>query len=170
MLNLGFAASPSGAPPLTSVPDVVGETQAQGTTDITAVGLTVSVVTAYSSIVAAGLIISQNPAGGSQVSPGSNVQITVSLGDQPITQDTHDGLPRKRNPRFDDAAHTQVIRESDLKPKKPKQRKSPKSATVAPTSPIMSVSDEDLMMYLMAEDDEATELLTLTYSILKGLH
>lgn len=68
---------------LTSVPNVVGETQAQGTTDITSVGLTVSVVTAYSSTVAAGLIISQNPAGGSQVSPGSDVQITVSLGDQP---------------------------------------------------------------------------------------
>lgn len=76
-----------------TVPDVVGETQAQGTTDIEAQGLTVSVITAYSSTVAAGLIISQVPAGGSQVSPGSSVQITVSLGDQPAppTQDTFSG-------------------------------------------------------------------------------
>jgi hypothetical protein len=71
-----------GAAAAVTVPNVVGETQAQGTTDIQAVGLTVSIVTAYSSVVAAGLIISQVPAGGSQVSPGSDVQITVSLGEQ----------------------------------------------------------------------------------------
>lgn len=73
-----------GAAPLTTVPDVVGETQAQATTDITAVGLTVSVSTAYSSTVAAGLVISQSPTAGSQVSPGSNVEIIVSLGDRPV--------------------------------------------------------------------------------------
>jgi hypothetical protein len=82
VLNLGFAASPADAPALVTVPNVVGETQAQGTSDITALGLTVSVATAYSSVVAAGLIISQVPAGGSQVSPGSSVDITVSLGEQ----------------------------------------------------------------------------------------
>jgi hypothetical protein len=82
-----------GAAAAVTVPNVVGETQAQGTTDIQAVGLTVSVITAYSSVVAAGLIISQVPAGGSQVSPGSDVQITLSLGDQPAppVQDTFSG-------------------------------------------------------------------------------
>lgn len=84
LLNVGFAASPAGAPPLVTVPNVVGETQAQATTDITALGLTVSVSTAYSSTVAAGLVISQIPAGGSQVAPGSDVAVVVSLGDQPV--------------------------------------------------------------------------------------
>lgn len=80
VLNLGFAASPPG---LITVPDVTGETQAQATTDIQAQGLTVSVSTAYSSTVAAGLVISQAPTGGSQVSAGSDVAIVVSLGPQP---------------------------------------------------------------------------------------
>lgn len=165
-MNMGFAARSTGQS-FTTVPSVVGEAQAQGTADIEAQGLTVSVVTAYSSVVAAGLIISQVPTGGSQVSPGSNVQITVSLGDQPVTAvDTHDGL-RKRKPKFDDSAQTQVIRESDLKPK---QRKARKSATVEPVAPIPSVTDEDLLLYQMLEDDEVTELLTLTHSLLKGLH
>lgn len=76
---------------LTTVPDVVGETQAQGTTDIQAVGLVVAVQTAYSSTVAAGLIISQSPVGGAQVSPGSTVTITVSLGDQPASAERNAG-------------------------------------------------------------------------------
>lgn len=80
-LNLGFAASPPG---LVTVPDVVGETQAQATTDITALGLTASVTSAYSSTVAAGLVVSQVPTGGSQVAPGSDVAIVVSLGPQPV--------------------------------------------------------------------------------------
>lgn len=69
------------------VPDVVGETQAQAEIDIAAVGLTTTVTTAYSSVVAAGLVISQVPAGGSSVAPGSAVAIVVSLGDAPV-QDT----------------------------------------------------------------------------------
>lgn len=93
ILNLGFAASPPG---LVTVPDVTGETQAQATTDITALGLTVSVSTAYSSIVAAGLVISQVPAGGSQVGPGSNVAIVVSLGPQPANAVVDAGRSRRR--------------------------------------------------------------------------
>lgn len=73
------------------VPDVVGETEAQATIDITAVGLTVSATTAYSSTVAAGLVISQVPAGGSSVAPGSDVAIVVSLGDAPVTDTTTGG-------------------------------------------------------------------------------
>ena len=66
-----------------TVPNVVGETQAQATTDIQALGLTVGVTSVYSGTVALGLVISQNPIGGSQVAPSSNVDIVVSLGPQP---------------------------------------------------------------------------------------
>lgn len=73
------------APTLVVVPDVVGETQAQGTTDLQADAFVVAVATAYSASVAAGTIISQSPVGGSLALLGSTVTITVSLGPQPIT-------------------------------------------------------------------------------------
>lgn len=87
-----------------TVPDVVGDTQAAGTATIEGLGLTVSVTTAYSSVVAAGLIISQDPAGGVEVAPGSNVAIVVSLGDAPVQEsgsggfyfDFHSHLERRR--------------------------------------------------------------------------
>lgn len=69
---------------LVTVPDVVGETQAQGTTDLEAVGFVVALATSYSSIVAAGLIISQDPAGGVDYPEGGTVTIVVSLGDAPV--------------------------------------------------------------------------------------
>jgi PASTA domain len=81
LLNLDFAASESA---LVAVPNVVGETEAQGTTDLGNAGFGVAVLTAYSSVVAAGLIISQNPAAGSTPGNGSTVTITVSLGDAPV--------------------------------------------------------------------------------------
>ena len=69
---------------LVAVPDVVGMTQAAATAAITAVdSLTVSATTQYSDTVAAGIVISQNPAGGTAVPIGSNVAIVVSLG-QPV--------------------------------------------------------------------------------------
>lgn len=74
-----------------TVPDVVGQTQANGTTAIQAVGLTVSAQTAYSSVVAAGLIISQDPVGGTSVAAGSAVTIVVSLGDQPVASQPSGG-------------------------------------------------------------------------------
>ena len=70
------------------VPDVVGETQAAGTTTLETALFVVSVQTAYSSVVAIGLIISQSPAGGAFAAEGSTVTITVSLGDAPIADDT----------------------------------------------------------------------------------
>lgn len=75
----------------TVVPDVVGETEAQATIDIEAVGLVVSAEIAYSGVVAAGLVISQDPTGGAEVSPGSTVTITVSLGDAPVVDQTPTG-------------------------------------------------------------------------------
>ena len=63
------------------VPNVVGSTLAAATTAITSVdNLTVSSTTAYSDTVAAGLVISQNPVGGTFVNIGSNVALVVSLG------------------------------------------------------------------------------------------
>ena len=63
------------------VPNVVGMTQAAAESAITAVdSLTANVSTAYSDTVAAGLVISQGPVGGSVVPIGSTVSIVVSLG------------------------------------------------------------------------------------------
>lgn len=64
-----------------TVPDVVGQTQADGTLEIETDGFVVVVVTAASSTVAEGLIISQSPEGGASAPAGSTVTITVSTGD-----------------------------------------------------------------------------------------
>src|SRR5688572_26932117 len=78
---------------LVEVPDVVGETQAAGTTTLEGVGFVVSVSTAYSAGVAVGLIISQSPEGGEFAASGSTVAIVVSLGPQ------SQGGSAKRKPR-----------------------------------------------------------------------
>ncbi len=65
---------------LVVVPDVVGQSQASGITEIESAGLSVASLTENSAIVASGNIISQNPAAGSSVLSGSVVVITVSLG------------------------------------------------------------------------------------------
>lgn len=71
-----------------TVPDVddPGTSQAAAVAAIEGVGLVASVVTAHSSTVPAGEVISQDPAAGSSVAPSSTVTITVSLGDAPVTQ------------------------------------------------------------------------------------
>ena len=71
----------SSGPALVAVPNVVGETQAQATTDITGAGLTIgTVTTASSSTVAAGSVISTSPTAATQVNPGSAVNLVVSTG------------------------------------------------------------------------------------------
>jgi hypothetical protein len=70
-----------------TVPDVVGETQAAGTATLEGDGFVVAVVTAYSSTVPAGTIISQSPGAGAEVPAGSTVTITVSLGEAPVPAD-----------------------------------------------------------------------------------
>jgi hypothetical protein len=89
--NLGFAW---GEVAQVVVPDVVGETQAAGTATLEGDGFVVAVTTAYSSLVAAGLIISQVPAGGASAASGSVVTITVSLGEAPapVQQDASGGF------------------------------------------------------------------------------
>jgi hypothetical protein len=64
-----------------SVPNVVGQSQANAQSAITAAGLTVGTVTeAYSETVAAGVVISQNPAAGTEALPGTAVSLVVSKG------------------------------------------------------------------------------------------
>ena len=85
----GTSAAPASAvnivvstgPAPVTVPNVVGLTQAAATTAITGAGLTVGVVTTQNSAtVPAGNVISQAPVGGTSVSAGTSVNITVSLG------------------------------------------------------------------------------------------
>ncbi len=65
----------------TTVPDVVGQTQANATAAITGAGLAVGAVTTQgSAVVAAGSVISQSPAAGASVAGGSNVDLVVSSG------------------------------------------------------------------------------------------
>lgn len=108
---------------LTTVPDVddPGTTQAAAVAAIEGVGLVASVTTAYSSTVPAGEVISQDPAAGASVAPGSTVTITVSLGEAPVsdTQPSGGWWPdyehvarqrRKRRQEIEDAeAETQRL-------------------------------------------------------------
>jgi hypothetical protein len=68
----------TGEAPVT-VPNVVGQTQEDGTTAVEAEGLVIAVVTAVSSQ-PAGTIIAQSPPGGTLALPGSTVTLTVSSG------------------------------------------------------------------------------------------
>ncbi|MBW7865365.1 MAG: PASTA domain-containing protein [Candidatus Hydrogenedentes bacterium] len=69
-------------PPIFTVPNVLGQTQAAATTAITGAGLTLGGVTQqYSLTVPLGRIISQTPTGGTVVAEGSAVDIVVSLGE-----------------------------------------------------------------------------------------
>jgi collagen type VII alpha len=66
--------------PLVLVPNVEGETQVQAILDLNAVLLNVSVATAPSSFVPAGIVIVQTASGGSIVGSGSTIFILVSTG------------------------------------------------------------------------------------------
>ena len=68
----------SSGPREASVPEVSGETQANATATISAAGLKVSTVKREVSEPPAGTVISQDPAAGTQVKPGSTVTIVVS--------------------------------------------------------------------------------------------
>lgn len=73
-----------GLPPV-EVPDVVGMTQANAEATILAADLTVGTITEqYDDTVAAGLVISQNPAAGQFALYGSPVHLVISLGPAPV--------------------------------------------------------------------------------------
>jgi beta-lactam-binding protein with PASTA domain len=71
------------AQPQVTVPNVVGQTQGSAQAAITTAGLIVGVITqAYSATIPAGSVISQNPAAGTTVLPGTAVNLVVSKGKQ----------------------------------------------------------------------------------------
>ena len=70
----------SGPPPVT-VPNVVNLTQAAAEAALAAAGLTAGAITqAANDVIPAGSVISQNPAAGASVPPGTAVALTVSSG------------------------------------------------------------------------------------------
>ncbi|HOQ32295.1 MAG TPA: PASTA domain-containing protein, partial [Candidatus Hydrogenedens sp.] len=76
-VNLVISTGPC---PVT-VPDVVGMSQAEAESAITGAGLTVGTISQQcSDTVPAGSVISQSPAGGEQVPPGSAVNLVISTG------------------------------------------------------------------------------------------
>ncbi|MBP9002133.1 MAG: PASTA domain-containing protein [Candidatus Hydrogenedentes bacterium] len=71
----------SSGPCQVTVPNVVGQAQGSATSTLTAAGLVVgTVVSQCSNTVPAGNVISQNPVGGTQVNPGTAVNLVVSAG------------------------------------------------------------------------------------------
>jgi serine/threonine-protein kinase len=70
----------STGPEAVRVPDVINQPQDSAEAEITAAELQVSVVTAPSDDVDEGLVISQDPAPGTEVEPGDTVEILVSEG------------------------------------------------------------------------------------------
>jgi hypothetical protein len=75
----------SSGPPLVAVPNVVNQTLPAAAAAIINAGLAVgAVTTASSTTVPAGSIISQTPAAGTQVAPGSAVALIVSSGPPPL--------------------------------------------------------------------------------------
>jgi len=102
-VNLVVSTGPCGGQQVT-VPNVVGQAQATATTAITNAGLTVGTVTrAYSATVAAGVVISQDPAAGSTVSGGAAVNLVVSLGaPTPGNEPTRREIMTRVYDRFED--------------------------------------------------------------------
>jgi beta-lactam-binding protein with PASTA domain len=69
-----------------TVPNVLGDAEAAAVEAVSAEGLVAMVTTAYSETVAIGLVISQDPVGGTSVFAGSTVDLVVSLGPPPTGQ------------------------------------------------------------------------------------
>ena len=80
--NFAIVELKAGVPPATTtVPDVVGQTQAAASAAITGAGLTVGNITsANSATVPAGSVISESPAAGTTIVTGSPVALVVSAG------------------------------------------------------------------------------------------
>ena len=70
----------TGPTPTSTVPSVVGQMQSAAISAIQNANLTFSVTTEASFTIPAGQVISQDPVGGSKVTPGSAVKIVVSTG------------------------------------------------------------------------------------------
>src|SRR5258707_1068666 len=107
----------SSGPPMVTVPNVVGLTQAAATTAITEAKLTLGKFTQQSSnTVATGNVISQDPASGSSAAEGSPVTLVISSGPPMVTVPNVLGLTQ--------AAATTAITEPKLTLGKVTQRNS----------------------------------------------
>lgn len=112
-----------------TVPDVVGQTQAEATAALQAAGFVVAVVTAASSTVPIGAVISQAPTGGAEGTAGATVTITVSTGEVDLT-----------DPKFQGPSHNTRIRwerkrkEEVAATEEPDLVEPPAPEPVAPTS------------------------------------
>ena len=74
----------TGASTSSTVPNVIGQSQAVAATTLTAAGLTTGVVTQLSNPAPVGQVISQAPAPGTSILTGEAVAITVSTGPVPV--------------------------------------------------------------------------------------
>lgn len=73
-------------PVLVVVPDVTGRTEETAQAMLQTSGLAVgNETTSYTDNIAAGLVVSQNPAAGSSVAPGATVELVVSLGPELVS-------------------------------------------------------------------------------------
>ena len=106
----------SGGPGDSDVPDVTGKSEDAATTQLKRAGFEVTSQTRASSDVEAGLVISQNPAGGTSAETGSTVTITVSSGAEKVDVPNVTGQTQ--------SGAEQAIRDAGLVP----------SATTAPSS------------------------------------
>jgi len=145
-----------------TVPNVVGETQAQATTDITGVGLVVSVSTDYSDTVPIGSVISQIPVGGSSVLSGSMVSIIVSLGAAPVPAPTgsvpgfvRGGKRKKAGPVmrdgqvFGEAFPISPFMETTKEAMRVGEAKRSKYAKTSKAAPIVDNSEQDAVVLLL---------------------
>jgi hypothetical protein len=102
-------------PALVTVPNVVNLTQANASAALSAAGLTTgAVTTASSATVAAGSVISENPAAGASVAPGSAVALVVSSGPAALTPAVDatvfsDGTGARTTPAFSTTAAGDVL-------------------------------------------------------------
>ena len=79
--TVAIVVSKGKAPAKAAVPDVVGKSQADAEKALTSAGFEVALIEAYSVTVKKGVVGAQVPEGGTNVNPGSEVEIFVSLGE-----------------------------------------------------------------------------------------
>jgi hypothetical protein len=83
-INLSGNGGLNGQAVGTTVPNVVGQTEAAAAATLTGTGLTIGTVgTAYSSSEPAGSVVGESPAAGAQVNLGSAVALLISTGEAP---------------------------------------------------------------------------------------
>ena len=173
---------------LVEVPDVVGQSQANGTAELEGVGFVVAVATAYSSTVPAGDIISQSPIAGTDYPAGGTVTITVSLGEEPqAALDTHDGIEAHKRLKRQARLYEEARRQSDidsvkvaeemreaLVPDEPEQIATPPAPKPKRKKARWNITrvndDEDVIgVYLRDEQETADKLMSIGEQLIERL-